>query len=264
MKKISEKILLFLFLTSFTFQSGELREVENKSFTTGEELHYRVHYSFINAGTATMKISDDIYNINGRPCYKVDIYGKSSGVFDVFTRIRDNWGSYIDTAAILPQKAYRYIEEGKYRKYEITEFDHQQDVAEMIWLHKTTKKVKERKSFKTPDEILDIVSGYYFMRTLDYSRYKPGDIISLNAFFDEEVYDFKIRYSGKEKLKTALGEINSIVLTPIIPENKLFDGENSIKVWISDDSNKIPLKIKANMFVGAVEIDIVDYENARN
>src|SRR5690606_32611422 len=127
-----------------------------------------------------------------------------------------------------------------------------------------TRKVKERKTFQTAGELLDIVSGYYFLRTLDYSTYKKGDIIALDAFFDEEIYDFEIQYSGKEKLKTAVGEINSIVLTPVIPENKLFDGENAIRVWISDDANKIPLKIKASMFVGAVEIDIVSYKNARN
>lgn len=256
--------LLFILLSAFTTQDSGLRSIKNNSFTTGEELKYRVHYGFVNAGVATMKISDDLHTVNSRPCYKVDIYGKSVGVFDVFTKIRDNWGSYIDTAAILPQKAYRNIEEGKYRKYETTVFDQRRNNAEMIWLDKKTKKVKDKKTFATPSDVLDIVSGYYYMRTLDYSKYKKGDMVTLNAFFDEEVYNFKVRFSGREKLSTAVGEINTIILTPIIPENKLFNGENSVQVWISDDSNKIPLKIRANMFVGAVEIDIMSYKNSRN
>ena len=60
-------------------------------------------------------------------------------------------------------------------------------------------------------------------------------------------------------MKTKLGTIRAIVLSPIMPENGLFDGENSIKVWISDDQNKVPLKVKAQMFVGAVEVDIQAY-----
>ena len=257
-------IAILLLLSAFITQDSAIRSITNNSFTTGEELKYRVHYGFINAGIATMKIDDKIHMINGRPSYKVDVFGRSTGVFDVFTKIRDNWGSYIDTTAILPLKAYRNIEEGKYRKYEIMEFDQKKNSVEMSWLDKNTRKVKERKTFQTPQEVLDIVSGYYFMRTLDYSKYKKGDIISLDAFFDEEVYDFKIQYSGKETLSTAVGKINAIVLTPVIPSNKLFDGENSISVWISDDANKIPLKIKASMFVGAVEIDIMSYKNSRN
>src|SRR5690606_33816164 len=110
--------------SAFITQDTGLRSVVNNSFTTGEELKYRVHYGFINAGTATMKIDNKIHMINGRPTYKVDVFGKSTGVFDVFTKIRDNWGAYIDTAAILPHRGYRNIEEGKYRKYEVTDFDH--------------------------------------------------------------------------------------------------------------------------------------------
>lgn len=264
MKKYIIYTSLFLLLSAFTRQDSSLRSITNNSFTTGEVLKYRVHYGFVNAGVATMKISDDIHTVNTRPCYKIDIYGRSVGVFDVFTKIRDNWGAYIDTAAILPQKAYRNIEEGKYRKYETTIFDQKKNNAEMVWLDKKTKKVKEKKTFETPNDVLDIVSGYYFMRTLDYSKYKKGDIVTLNAFFDEETYNFKVKFSGREKLNTAVGEINTIILTPIIPENKLFNGENSVQVWISDDSNKIPLKIRANMFVGAVEIDIMSYKNSRN
>src|SRR5690554_1528046 len=215
MKKILSYIFLFILLSSFSIGDNGYRQWQNNSFARGEELKYRVHYGIINAGVATMKVDEGIHYVNGRPCYKVDVYGRTVGVFDFFTKIRDNWGAYIDTAAILPQKGYRNIEEGRYRKYEIVDFDHLRNKAEMSWLDRDTKAVKERKQFETPNEILDLVSGYYFLRTLNFARYKPGDIISLNAFFDEEVYDFKIRYTGKEKLKTAVGEINAILLTPI-------------------------------------------------
>ena len=111
-----------------------------------------------------------------------------------------------------------------------------------------------------PKNAQDLVSGYYYLRTLNFDKLKEGDILTIDAFFDDEIYDFQIRFLGRESVKTKLGQIKSIVLSPIMPENSLFDGENSVKVWISDDSNKVPLKIKAEMFVGAVEIDIVKYK----
>lgn len=264
MKRLLNYICFAFLLTSFSAPNNGYRVVKNNSFTTGEQLEYRVHYGIINAGVATMKIDDRIHTINGRPSYKIDVYGKSVGVFDLFTKIRDNWGAYVDTAALLPHRGYRNIEEGRYRKYEIVDFDQVNGKAKMTWLDRDTKRPKETKQFVTPTEVLDMVSGYYYLRTLNFSQYRPGDIIALEAFFDEEMYDFKIRYIRKEKLKTAVGEINAIVLRPIIPENKLFKGEDAIEVWISDDTNRIPLKIKASMFVGAVEIDIVKYVNARN
>lgn len=250
----------------FGFSSGNksYRYIPNKSFTTGEVLKYRIHYGFINAAKAEMVIADKLHMMSGRPCYKVDVYGQTVGFFDLFGKVNDNWGSYIDTAAIIPHKFYRNIEEGRYRKYESVDFDHYKHNATMVLLDKHTKKPKEVKEFSVPNNVQDIVSGYYFLRTVNYDELKPGDIVSLNAFFDEEIYDFKVRFLRHEKLKTKMGKINSIVLAPIMPENELFDGENSLQVWISDDKNKIPLKIRAELFIGALEIDIESYENTRN
>ena len=73
----------------------------------------------------------------------------------------------------------------------------------------------------------------------------------------------KIKYKGKEEIKTDFGKINAIRLAPMMPENGLFEGENSIRLWLSDDKNRLPLKIQADMFVGAVEIDLKGYKNLK-
>ena len=261
-----KKVLLYgplLLLMAFSPQAP-YRSITNYSFDVGEKLEYRVHYGLLNAATATMVVSDKIQYRNNRPCYKVDVYGKSVGVFDLITRINDNWGTYIDTAAIIPHRFYRNIEEGRYRKYEIVDFDHQIDEATTITLDKKTKEPRTTTKAKVPDNVQDMVSGYYFMRTLDFSKMTKGQVITVDAFFDEERFDFKIRYMGRQSLRTKLGRFNTIVLQPIMPENSLFKWEDAIKVWLSDDINKIPLKIKASLFVGAVEIDIKRIIGARN
>ena len=240
------------------------RNISNSSFDVGEKLEYRVHYGLLNAATATMVVGDKVTYRNNRPCYKVDVYGRSVGVFDLITRINDNWGTYIDTAAIIPHRFYRNIEEGRYRKYEIVDFDHQADEATTVILDKKTKEPRETMKSPVPDNVQDMVSGYYFLRTLDFSKIEEGTIVTVDAFFDEERFDFKVRYLGKQSLRTKLGKFRTLVLQPIMPENKLFKGRDAIKVWLSDDSNKIPLKIKANLIVGAVEIDIKRISGARN
>jgi hypothetical protein len=254
--------ILILVIVGLTVQKpkGNYRVISNDCFTRGEKINFRVHYGFINAGEAVMQIDKKIYTINGRPCYKVDIFGSSTGVFDMVIRIRNNWGSYLDTAAIVSQQSYRYIEEGRYRKKEMINFDHSRNVAVLNKLDRFTGILYEKVEYKVPENILDLVSGYYYLRTFDYNKMKIGTEFTITGFFDKETYNMRIRYLGKEKVKTKLGEYDALVLTPVMPQNKLFDGENSIKVWLSDDKYKIPLKIRANMFVGAVEIDISKYE----
>ncbi|MEQ8572852.1 MAG: DUF3108 domain-containing protein [Fulvivirga sp.] len=238
---------------------GDYRVIPNTSFFRGEVIDYKVHYGFVNAAEAQMVIHDDLHDINGRKCYKIDVHGQSIGMFDLFLRIRDNWGTYLDTASIIPQKAYRKIEEGKYRKHEIVDFDHENEEVRVHTYHFKKKEWKPIEKFDVPKYAQDMVSGYYYLRTIDFKSVKENEIIKLKAFFDDEVYDFKIRFLGREEVKTKLGVIRSIVISPIMPENSLLDGENSIRVWISDDRNKVPLKVKAQMFVGSVEIDVQSY-----
>lgn len=232
-------------------------------FSTGEILKYKVHYGFINAAEAEMSIGEQIGQMNGRPCYTINVKGKSIGMFDLFLRIRDTWVTYIDTVNLVPMQFYRVLEEGRYRKHEIVNFNRDSSTATVRNYNFREKFWKPKEKFDIEEGTQDLVSGYYYMRTLDFDQYVEGDIIILKIFFDDEMYDFKIRYLGKEIVKTKLGKYKAIVLSPIMPENNLFDGENSILAWISDDENKIPLKVKASMFVGAVEIDILEYTSGK-
>lgn len=252
---------LILFLSLDTRE--QYRKIKNTSFRQGEVIRYKAHYGFVNAAEGEMVISDKLHEVNGRKCYKIDVYGRSIGMFDLFLRIRDNWGTYLDSSSIVSQKFYRKIEEGKYRKHEIVTFDQKDNVALVKTFDNHKQDWRPIEKFEVPSNVQDIVSGYYYLRTLNFDTLKVDDVIKIDAFFDDEIYDFKVRYIGKEVLKTNLGKINSLVLSPIMPENSLFDGKNSIKVWISDDRNKVPLKIKAAMFVGAVEIDIVEYQQGK-
>ena len=265
MKLFAFLAVIAITLAGLALKVREYRYIPNDSFDTGEVLKYRVHWKLINAGEATMKVSDTYFNVNGRPCYKIDVFGNTTGLADVAIKIRNNWGAYVDTASIIPHKAYRYIQEGRYRKNEMVNFDHENDVATVLKLDKETRKLKEKKNFAVPNDVLDIVGGYYFLRTIEYDNYEEGDIIKVASFFGDEVYNLEIRFLGRETIDTKVGEINAIVMAPSLPDNDFFsEGNDPVKVWISDDKNKVPLKIKAEIAVGAIEIDIKEMKNLRN
>ena len=41
-------------------------------------------------------------------------------------------------------------------------------------------------------------------------------------------------------------------------------GENAIKIYLSDDRNKIPVLFQAELFVGSVKVDMYKYEGLRS
>lgn len=235
------------------------RNIRNTSFGRGEVLRYKVHYGFINAAEGEIETSGDLHRVNDRPCYRVSVSGRTTGSFDFFLRIRDTWRSYIDTAAILPQKFTRDIAESKYRKKETLDFDHATNTVTV-----DDSKEKSKKTFQTPDNVQDLVSGIFFMRTLDFSHRKIGEAIKIQGFFDNEVFDFTVTYQGREEIDTKAGTFRCIKLRPKMPDNKLFKGEDAIKVYLSDDENKIPVLVQAEMFVGSVKLDLYEYRGVRS
>ncbi|TAH18405.1 MAG: DUF3108 domain-containing protein [Cytophagales bacterium] len=251
---------LFFLMSSFIIISDDknYRTVKHNGFTRGEKLTYLVHYGFINAGEATVEMNKELHTLNDRPCYRVEIKGKTIGLITTTFDVDDSWISYIDTLAVIPHQFARKIKENNYRKEEVTFFDHIRKKATVKSVTGTDPEVK--KDFSVPANVQDMVSGYYFLRTLDFDKYKAKDTIVIDGFFEEKVYSLKVVYKGKEKLQTKFGRIQTAVLSPIMPENALFDGRDAIRFYVSDDPNRVPIKIEARMFVGAIELDLIDHK----
>ncbi|MDW7694150.1 DUF3108 domain-containing protein [Flammeovirgaceae bacterium SG7u.111] len=247
-------------VASKTADRFKFRNLKNSNFATGERYKYLAHYSFLNAGEAVITMDNDIHTVNNRPCYKVDVEGKSIGTFGLFMTINDLWRSYVDTAAVTTHEFYRNIEEGKYKLEETTKFDHHAGKGK---LKQVKGDHKEDEEFEFPEYPQDIISGYYYLRTIEYDNMEAGEIVKMNAVYEDTVYNFQIKYLGKEVVKTKFGKINAFAMSPIMPDNDLFDGGDSITFWVSDDENRVPLKIRAKMFVGAVEVELIEYSGTK-
>lgn len=255
MKKLTIYISFIAILMGF-IAKDTYRIVKNESFKRGESIEYLLHYGVLNAGVATVDVSNKLYLLNNRVCYKIDVYGKSIGALDAATRIRDVWRSYIDTASISSHRFYRNIEEGPYRKEETIHIN----------MASKTAKIEDEKpvrTVKTPAHVQDIVSGYYYLRTINFESMKEGEIINIPVLFEDTNYDFKIRYKGRTEVDTKFGKIKAFLAVPIMPDNKLFKGDDAIKVWISDDKNKIPVKVEVELVIGSVSMELKNYKNLK-
>lgn len=233
----------------------------NLSFQAGETIRYKVHYGLINAAEATVETSGSLDRVAERPCYKATVSGHTTGSFDFFLHIRDQWRSYIDTTSILPLRATRDITEKGYHKKETVDFDHRHDVAD-VQIH--DRDTPSHTTYKIPNNAQELVSGFYYLRTLHYEHMKVGEVIKMPGFFDESSFNLEVVFKGREMVETKAGVIRALKLVPRLPSNKLFRGEDAIKVYLSDDRNKIPVLFQAEMLVGSVKVDMYKYEGLKN
>lgn len=236
----------------------------NNSFNTGEELRYKATFGFFTVGRAVTRVDQSIHPMNGKPCYKIDAFGSTSDWVSWLAKVDDNWGAYLDTATVSTQVSYRRLREGRYRKDEMTYFNHNSRSAEVRVREKTGSTYKVTKTFPIPPNATDLIGGFIHLRFIDFSRLKPGDSISIAGFLEDTAYNLRILYKGKTVLSTRLGKIPCYELIPRMPDNKLFDGENSITVWVSEDQNRIPVRISARMFIGSTGIELDGYNKLRH
>ena len=147
-------ILISLIFTA----SAPLSQRYQVTYQQGEEIRYRVHYGFFNAGEAIMRVTNQLYRVNNRICFRAEVIGNSTGAFDRIVRIRDVWGSYFDTIYFQPQKSFRSIAENRYRKKEEIYFDYTRNIA------RVQSENSQAEEIPVQPNVQDMVSGYYFLR----------------------------------------------------------------------------------------------------
>lgn len=237
--------VIFAFL-SLNAIAQELPFVKDPVFQAGEVLKYKLKYGFITAAEGTIKVEESDLKFDGKPSYKLLVDGETSGTFDVFYKIRDHYDSYIDKDNLKPYFYQENIREGGYRRQDKARF-HQDD----------KKVVATKGTFATPTtQTFDLVSAYYFARSLDISKMKTGDFVKLNYFLGDEVSQLEIQFVGREVIKTKLGKIRCLKFSPSIKPGRIFRKDSRLYLWVTDDGNRVPVKAQVEIIVGAVTMEI--------
>ncbi len=253
MKKNFALAIALVFAISFCSAQVALHRIPNEAFAPGEVLVYRVHYGFIDAGEARLEVSKDYKDFGGRKCYHVIGTGRSMGAFDWFFKVRDTYESYIDTQALVPWLFIRRVNEGGYTINQNVSFNHAKKTA-----------TSEKKTIDTPNRVQDLVSAFYYSRTIDFTKAAPGDTFVIHTYLDDETFPLTIKYLGRETIKTAKGKFRCIAFRPMLLEGRVFKEKEGMTVWVTDDKNRIPIRAQADILVGSVKMDLKGYEGLSN
>lgn len=231
-----------------------LRAVSNGAFQVGERLRYRIHYGFIDAGEAVLEVKNAQQAFDGRKAFHIIGTGRSLGAFDWVFKVRDRYETFVDKEGLFPYRFIRNVSEGGYKIFQDYQFIPQ----------KRGLRTHEKKEYLTPAFIQDLLSAFYYARTIDFSSVKQGDTFEIMTFVDGEVYPLRIKFVGSEKVKLRKGTFQCMKFVPIIQEGRIWKDEEDLSVWVTNDANKIPILIKSDILVGSLKIEVVEYENLMN
>ncbi|MHC5200980.1 DUF3108 domain-containing protein [Myroides sp. LJL119] len=225
----------------------------SKAFQAGEKLKFKISYGLLNAGIATLELSETSYQ--GQTLFHAKGIGYTTGVPKLFFKVYDDYQSYFTKGPVIPYRFIRKIDEGGYTKDQEGVFNYRSNTV----LVKDYEKEREN-TYPIVKGVQDIVSAFYYLRSVPtLENLKVGESVKIAMFFDGETFDFKLELLARETIKTKFGKVSSLKFRPYVLAGRVFKEKESLTVWVSDDKNKVPLRIKASLAVGSLKADLEQY-----
>jgi len=233
--------------------------IDSKAFVPGETITYKAYYNWgfiwIHAGEVEFKVTSK--NYVGRDVVHLYAYGTSFKSYDWIFKIREKYQSFIDPETLMPLWYQRDVTEGSYTAFEEYTFDYKNNL-----IHTCVQKRKNPAvtgSLPLTPCLFDVMTAVYYFRSVDFSKLKEGMKIPINMILDSKTYQLYIRYLGKEDVKTRdKKKYKCIKFAVQLVEGTIFKGDEDAVIWVTDDENKIPVIVEAQILVGSVKAILND------
>jgi hypothetical protein len=234
----------------------------NDAFVSGEEIVYKLYYNWnfvwLSAGEVTFRVAEEGNN------YHLSARGRTYKSYEWFFKVRDNFDSYISKQTLLPSLSIREVHEGNYERYDKVVFDQSRHKA--VSTRGRTRAEATPENFNLDGCMHDILSIVYYMRNLDFEGMQPGAEIPVKFFLDRETYPLKVKYLGAEadtRVK-GMGRYRTHRFSPQLIAGEVFKEGDEMTVYVSQDSNKIPVLIESPVSVGSVKAVLKSYKGLKH
>ncbi|MDA0987040.1 MAG: DUF3108 domain-containing protein [Bacteroidetes bacterium] len=240
------KILKIFCLWSLTFIPKI--NSQNLPFSVGENLKYEVKFGFINAGNAELSIPNYFF-IDGNETFQVTFTVRSNSAFDLFYKVRDSYQSFIDSKGIFSRKFDQNISEGKFKRSYSADLYPEEGYARSI-----------NGNFQIEKNTQDILSAFYFIRSVNFENLKPGNKIKLKNFYKDKMHNLEVIYVGNEQIQVDAGTFNCLKLEPVIMAGGLFRAEGKVILYLTNDERRLPIRVETKIIIGSIVADLVSFK----
>jgi len=262
MKKLIILIVITFIPVSHLFAQDtnkvNYRKITNNSFIPGELLEYEINYGFITAGYATVSVSPQLTEINGRKCYLIEVVARSAPGFEFIYKFKQTYKCYLDAEGIFTWLVEQDKIEGNRSDRIKMEFQHLSENSKVI---RTDERDGNIKTKEIPIDLysLDDIGTYFYARTLDFTNKQVGETSIFPYVTKDEKKDLGIKFLGREDADSPAGEFKCIVVQPMIREAALASKVDDIYVWLTDDEYKMPVKIQMKIIIGSIKVELKSY-----
>lgn len=244
-------------------QSGD-----SLAFQAGEKMSFTIHYKWgsIDSDVGWANVILDTLRMNGRKAFHCMAYGRTTALYDLFFRVRENFQSWFSYDGLVPLRFTRDTQEGKYVARNQYVYRWGGLAGDHIIADIYTSKSGDRSVDLPLDHCtFDLPSLFFFARNMDFDKVIPNVKYPMTFAIDDDVYNVYFILRGRETIKVkGIGTVNTIKFSAKLLSGNVFTGEEDLSVWITDDDNRIPVLFEAPILVGVASGRLVSYSGLKH
>ncbi|OJU53332.1 MAG: hypothetical protein BGN96_09545 [Bacteroidales bacterium 45-6] len=266
--KLQIVCILAAFLGIFGGQAYSQCEVgENKFFKPGENLTYDLYFKYgiitSKAGHASLFTQRTRYNNDS--AYKMSLVSHSTGAARKFFKLDDTLACFM-SLKLRPLAFWKDAHEGDEHTVERQTYSYLPN-GEIKIQARRVKNGEERHNvtLMTNRCTYDMMSIVYYARTLDYENMKKDSKTNVVFISGRNKVNMQVQYLGIEKVKANNGQSYSChKLSLAILDDAFTNKEDAMKVYITNDLNRVPIQIESKLKVGSTRATLKTYAGLMN
>lgn len=240
---------------------------EDLAFAHGEKMDFVIHYQWgaINTDVGYATVTLDSLTYNGHKAFHCSAYGKTTRMFDLFFKVREDFDSWFTRDGLRPLKFTRDTYEGGYEAKNTYHYDW--NAAEPRIAAEVYSSKRGMKSMELPLTpcTFDLPALFFFSRNMDFDSVEPGRKYPMTFAIDDDVYNVYFILHGRETIKVkGLGTVKTIKFAAKLLEGEVFKGEEDMLIWVTDDDNRLPVYFEAPLLVGVASGRLTGYEGLKH
>ncbi len=256
MQKVYIRIVILLMMLLLTPRV-------NAADFTAEDLHYVISYKWglihKDAGTATLSLRPV-----GQHDYRLTLTARTKPWADKVFQVRDTLVSIVERSDMRPRRYVKSAHEGGRFSRDVIDFSYAgRDVKGEVERLRPGKKKGEtslsRRTLSATGPTFDMLSVFYFLRTIDFKALSHGGSVTANIFSGSKTERLTIRCVGSERIKPR--DSKTEIETWHIKFRFTTDGRrkssDDIDAWISADARHIPVRLYGSLPLGQVRVYLI-------
>jgi len=200
-----------------------------------ETLVYRVDFIGITMGYARFRYQGRV-SIGGKVAYHLNVRAWTSGILAYIYPVNETIDYYLDAETLAPLR--QEFTQREKEKDDVAFYN--QETGTIIYRYRQSGEVRKKVEIPPPP-IYDPVSAAYYFRWRDLG----GEDRARNVYAGRKVWQISTRVLGKERIRTESGDLDTILIQPVIHREGKLENKGDLKMWLSNDERRVPVRLYA-------------------